>query len=414
VKADRTVILFGAFLFLVGLAVAWNGYGYVQVERGWTLVIAGTVAFCTGLILIAAGLLLRELEAISASTAKSALFLAKARSNGLLAPGPAQAAPAPLTPPPVAEAEPFIPGVIEDEEIAPQAQSSYAPHPLAPRAVERAVETVRDDEPILAPKEVGKTAAKEPSQDERKTPAWMSRATSYVSTFAAARAAASVATPKEDKPSADESHDWLEQAIAEESAHSHAAFVAQAEAQAAAVPASEAARKAAEEPVSDHTEPHEPAPASETGAWRTENWLEEGSWSESKHWTEPGPKAAMEADDTQQPSQLEGAEPEEVAETAHDDDAYHEVAPGQAADDEAGSLEEVAESAPETAHEHEREPLHETEQEFEPRPAIIGRYEAHGTHYTMYADGSIDAETAHGVYRFASMEELKRFIEKSE
>jgi hypothetical protein len=31
----------------------------------------------------------------------------------------------------------------------------------------------------------------------------------------------------------------------------------------------------------------------------------------------------------------------------------------------------------------------------------------------MYADGSIDAETAHGVYRFASMEELKRFIEKS-
>ena len=47
------------------------------------------------------------------------------------------------------------------------------------------------------------------------------------------------------------------------------------------------------------------------------------------------------------------------------------------------------------------------------RPAVIGSYEAHGTHYTMYADGSIDAETAHGVYRFASMDELKRFIEKS-
>ncbi len=42
---------------------------------------------------------------------------------------------------------------------------------------------------------------------------------------------------------------------------------------------------------------------------------------------------------------------------------------------------------------------------------IIGHYEAHGAHYTMYADGSIDAETIHGVYHFASMEELRQFIE---
>ena len=47
-------------------------------------------------------------------------------------------------------------------------------------------------------------------------------------------------------------------------------------------------------------------------------------------------------------------------------------------------------------------------------PEIIGHYEAHGAHYTMYADGSIDADTAHGVYRFASMEELKQFIARQE
>jgi hypothetical protein len=46
-----------------------------------------------------------------------------------------------------------------------------------------------------------------------------------------------------------------------------------------------------------------------------------------------------------------------------------------------------------------------------PAPEVIGHYEAHGAHYTMYADGSIEAETQHGVYRFASIEELKRFIE---
>ncbi len=54
----------------------------------------------------------------------------------------------------------------------------------------------------------------------------------------------------------------------------------------------------------------------------------------------------------------------------------------------------------------------------EPAPSskleVIGNYEAHGAHYTLYADGSIEAETQHGVYRFGSIEELKRFIEGEE
>ena len=48
----------------------------------------------------------------------------------------------------------------------------------------------------------------------------------------------------------------------------------------------------------------------------------------------------------------------------------------------------------------------------EPAPsAVIGRYESEGTSYVMYADGSIDAQSEAGVYRFASMAELKTFIE---
>ncbi len=43
--------------------------------------------------------------------------------------------------------------------------------------------------------------------------------------------------------------------------------------------------------------------------------------------------------------------------------------------------------------------------------AVIGRYESEGTSYVMYADGSIDAQSEAGVYRFASMAELKTFIE---
>ncbi len=43
--------------------------------------------------------------------------------------------------------------------------------------------------------------------------------------------------------------------------------------------------------------------------------------------------------------------------------------------------------------------------------AVIGRYEAEGTSYIMYADGSIEAQSDAGFYRFASMAELKSFIE---
>ena len=60
---------------------------------------------------------------------------------------------------------------------------------------------------------------------------------------------------------------------------------------------------------------------------------------------------------------------------------------------------------PETEPEHELEPAPPAAAAEEAAagtaPAeVIGHYEAHGAHYTMYADGSIDADTAHGVYRF--------------
>jgi hypothetical protein len=44
-------------------------------------------------------------------------------------------------------------------------------------------------------------------------------------------------------------------------------------------------------------------------------------------------------------------------------------------------------------------------------PAILGRYQANGNSYVMFCDGSIEAVTQTGVYRFNSMAELKAFIE---
>lgn len=45
-------------------------------------------------------------------------------------------------------------------------------------------------------------------------------------------------------------------------------------------------------------------------------------------------------------------------------------------------------------------------------PEVIGRYEAEGTSYVMYSDGSIEAHSAEGVIRFNSMAELQAFFQR--
>jgi hypothetical protein len=49
-----------------------------------------------------------------------------------------------------------------------------------------------------------------------------------------------------------------------------------------------------------------------------------------------------------------------------------------------------------------------------PEPSVIGRYEAEGTAYLMFSDGSIEAQSEAGVFHFASMAELKTFIESKQ
>lgn len=65
------------------------------------------------------------------------------------------------------------------------------------------------------------------------------------------------------------------------------------------------------------------------------------------------------------------------------------------------------EEAPEATPE---EPVVAPEDLAVPPPSVIGTYESGGNTYTMYSDGSIDAQTPDGDYHFASLDELKRFI----
>jgi hypothetical protein len=43
-------------------------------------------------------------------------------------------------------------------------------------------------------------------------------------------------------------------------------------------------------------------------------------------------------------------------------------------------------------------------------PTVVGTYNSGGNYYTMYSDGSIEAETPAGKFRFDSLDELKDFI----
>jgi hypothetical protein len=414
VKADRTVIVFGAFLFLVGLAVAWNGYGYVQIERGWTLVISGTIAFCAGLILIALGLALRELAAISSSVAKSALFLAKARNNGspvveAIQPEP-PAAPVAVPAPVEQEYEPEHDGVPAEAEPEPAKRTPFASEPFvnetfSPESWRKppAVERFKAEEAAPVPPEEAPAP---------KPPVWMTRTGSYLSTYASARAEPPPAVP--EKPSVEENVDWLEQAIA------HEAVAENDAAEANEVEASEEQEGAGE--TRPFAAPHWREPEAEVGNREAERETEPFSEThnhiaapearpEPAFWSEPGLAAAPAPEPDfapePEPEAEHEAEPEPEAEYGPD----LEYALAQEFGRELGR-EPAPVSAPEKLDEPEPEPGPAPEAEFEPRPAIIGSYEAHGTHYTMYADGSIDAETAHGVYRFASMDELKRFIEK--
>jgi hypothetical protein len=45
-----------------------------------------------------------------------------------------------------------------------------------------------------------------------------------------------------------------------------------------------------------------------------------------------------------------------------------------------------------------------------PPPTLVGRYSAGGADYSIFSDGSIEAQTSQGDFKFASMREFKDFI----
>ncbi|GGH13744.1 hypothetical protein GCM10007036_12570 [Alsobacter metallidurans] len=119
----------------------------------------------------------------------------------------------------------------------------------------------------------------------------------------------------------------------------------------------------------------------------------------------------------------EGAEPPSAVSVQ---EARAEDAPAPASPEEARA-EEPAPARPEPEPEAaepeaatpDAKPEPETESAPEPAapagpPTVVATYTSGGVQYFMYSDGGIEAEMEKGRYRFASMSELRRFVETGE
>ena len=456
-RVDRSIIVVGAFLSILGAALVYNGYGFVQVERGWTEVIAGTTVFSTGLVLIALGFILRALSVIAASADKAALLLAKGRVPATLFAESAESAES-------AEPGAAFAGTIVAPAFAPQAELAGAPEappepefqPAGFGVAETAGAVLRQEEPEHPAPVFSAPLAEEPlaeppaalqpefpAQSEPRSPAakplsWMIRP---------AKAKAEPAPPEpslEPEPAPEPAYaepDYRERRLQRvnfretapqppvpEKPVSQETVVQEPVVQEPVLvePLYEAPVVA--EPARDEHALHEISPPLEPvrqpaaeAAPAAVDWLDE-VMAEADPFFRLG--AVPSAEKTKHEAVFPDAPPEAVVEP----EAPAAIALSHEAPAELGVLAEPDLAEPEPAfaepvshqeppHEHveEHAPQEEAGSEAERPPLeVIGQYEANGTHYIMYADGSIDAETAHGAYRFASMEELKHFIESQQ
>jgi len=108
-----------------------------------------------------------------------------------------------------------------------------------------------------------------------------------------------------------------------------------------------------------------------------------------------------------------------VPETAGQGASAHEGAAPPLEAEAAGALEEAAEHPrnenraghlPTLGHAPEPELEPESQEARDEPPAMVGRYSSGGANYMIFSDGSIEAETTEGTFKFPSMGDFKRFI----
>ena len=127
------VVALGALLALAGLLMMWQGWDIVQVERGWTQVIAGATFVGSGVIAISIGLVVGAPRAMGAAQRPREAPVRERKLAARATPG-AESPPPAVEPKKAAETVEAEPGAIQE-----------APPSVTPEAVEAPVEAKRHD-----------------------------------------------------------------------------------------------------------------------------------------------------------------------------------------------------------------------------------------------------------------------------
>jgi len=304
------VLAAGALMSVSGLWWLWDGLGIVQVERGWSAVIAGSVIFSAGAVLMGLSALIRQVETL-ASAMRAPAFASQLERKS----DPLEKTTATATPP--------IAPVLPQSGQALDAQERDVPdRPEAGEPVENP-QDLRSQEmipPALRPA---------PSLPRASVPDF------------------TLGTPS----------------------------------------VSEADRQPAESAETDTSEARAPEARREAPrlyASRQDSREEDtgrqpataGNASASAHWKSLFTKARASERDSES-----GAAPAVLSPVAQQDRAPDTPAQRSGGDSEG---------------------------------RIARRYESQGVRYSLYEDGSIDAETDTGTYRFGSLTELRAFLDKRE
>jgi hypothetical protein len=132
------LFLLGLAMMVIGLAAIYSGSLFVGIERGWTMVVAGSIGFSAGAILLGIGAVLRRLKRIEKATKRLAggLF-------SLVQPGSEASAEVPailqaIAEPPLAAVSPSVAAKATEPEAAgsaPEPDRGPEPALLAPDKV---------------------------------------------------------------------------------------------------------------------------------------------------------------------------------------------------------------------------------------------------------------------------------------
>lgn len=377
----RAIYALGVVLILVGLYFVLNGVPVVRMEIGPAEIIGGAVTACAGWLVLTMGLVLSRLESL-------------------------------LERRPVADE---VPVAADGGEVVAREPRRRRPilHPLSPagrRQRADAVDTTVRPEPALAIPAIEEEPAPAPMVDPPEAPAITEGAPALVHA--------------EEEQSHSPPVEALDPLVVAEPPKPRSTLLASFLARRnLPVPPWRETKAEPAPPVDEPFVPPVADPVSGSPLRRSVIDLSSG-WDE-----EPAaapPPAPVHHDEHPAPAEP-GREPEAVPAASHHEVAEPVPEPVPVEPPTAPPEPEAVEAVPE--HVPEPHPVPEPHHAPEPQPAhveepvaaaepassdpvVVGRYNAGSASYVMYSNGMIEVETEQGTHQFASMQELKAFIER--